>query len=433
MRITMKHVRGLTVLATAVLLFSFSSGPAMAKDSKPDQSSKQAEYPAATRTEPTLDLRSVEDQKNLKNGLDAVAVGDPEKARQVLQPLVDGSKSKYAQALALQGLATLKYKSNDLKGAIALLQRSLEIGVIPNDTYFQLEYELAQFQVADEQYQPALDTVAKWRAEGKKETAASYALEGNALYRLEKYPQAIVAIKKAQSMGGKQESSWNQILMASYAETGQNDQAAALAQQQMASNPDDPNALSNAAAVLMQAHKYPEAIQMMEKARSGGTLNSESAYINLAKLYLITGQETSDPAPNANKASQVLEEGISKGVLKPSADSYVLLAQAAEMSNHSSAAMDAYNKAIPLAKDGDPALRAGRLLLSENKNSQAKVMIQQALDKGVKSKGKAYMLLAEAERGLKNKPAAITAMKKAALEPDTAAKAKAWLKHAGAG
>jgi hypothetical protein len=39
------------------------------------------------------------------------------------------------------------------------------------------------------------------------------------------------------------------------------------------------------------------------------------------------------------------------------------------------------------------------------------------------------MLLAEAERGLKNKAGAIAAMKQAAQDPDTAAKANAWLKQ----
>jgi tetratricopeptide (TPR) repeat protein len=171
----------------------------------------------------------------------------------------------------------------------------------------------------------------------------------------------------------------------------------------------------------------------MEKARAAGALKTEATYINLAKLYLITGQDKSDPAPNANKAIEVLQEGMSNGVVKPSADTYVLLAQAAEFANKPKEAMDAYKKAVPLAKDGDPALRAGRLLLTENKNRQAKEMFNTALAKGVKSEGKAYMLLAEAERGLKNKPAAIAAMKKAAKDPETAAKAKAWLKNAGAG
>ncbi len=200
-----------------------------------------------------------------------------------------------------------------------------------------------------------------------------------------------------------------------------------------ASNPNDPNALNNAVAVLMQAHKYPEAIQMMEKARADGTLTKDTQYVNLAKLYLITGQESSDPAPNAAKANQVLEEGISKGVVKPDAETYVLLGQSAEIANNFDKAIGYYNKAQPLATDGEPALRAGRLLLTENKYSQAKGLIQQAIDKGVKHKGTAYMLLAESERGLKNKPAAITAMKKAAQDPETAAKAKDWLKKAEAG
>lgn len=388
-------------------------------------------YPNATRTEPKLDLTSAKDQKVLNSGLDAVNDGDKAKAEQILQPLVDGSKSKYAQALALQGLASIKYNDGDLKGAIALLQRSLAIGVLPNDTYFQLQYMLAQFQLADEQYQTALDTIVKWRAEGKRETADSYAVEGNAYYRLQKYPEAIAAIKKAQSLSDKPNDTWNQILMASYAESGQSDQAAQLAQQQLSANPGDAGALNNAVVVLMQAQKYPEAIQLMEKARASGALKTEAGYVNLAKLYLITGQSSADAKPNAIKAAQVLEEGMSKGVVASSSDNYMLLGQAAELSDNASKAIADYGKAAAGSKDGEAALRASQLLLTDNKYSQAKTMIQQAIDKGVKHKGTAYMLLAESERGLKNKPAAIAAMKLAAQQPETAEKAKAWLKKAG--
>ena len=429
----MKHARGLTVLASAALLFTVASSPVLASDSHPAKTKQEVQYPNATRVAPKLDLTSEKDQKSLNDGLDAVAAGDKAKAEQILQPLADGgSKSKYAQALALQALASLKYNDSDYKGAIALLQRSLALGVMPNDTYFQLEFMLAQFQLADEQYQPALDTISKWRAEGKKETAESYGVEGSADYRLGKYPEAIAAINKAKSLTDKPQTSWNQILMASYSESGQNDKAAELAQQQLGSNPDDPNALNNAAAVLMQAHKYPEAIQLLEKARASGAFKSEANYVSLAKLYLITGQDSSDPAPNANKAAQVLQDGMAKGVVKSSAGTYVLLGQAAELGNDTGKAIDAYSKAVPMATDGEAALRAGRLLLSENKYSQARELVQQSLEKGVKQKGVAYMLLAEAERGLKNKPAAIAAMKQAAQQPETAEKAKAWLKKAGA-
>jgi Tfp pilus assembly protein PilF len=429
----MKHVRGLTVLASVALLLGVASSPAMARKSDDAKPKKEVLYPNATRAEPKLDLTSEKDQKNLNEGLDAVNAGDKAKAQQMLQPIIDSSKSKYAQALALQGMASLHYNDGDYKGAISSLQRSLALGVMPNDTYFQLMYMLAQFQMADEQYQPALDTIAKWRAEGKKETADSYALEGNAEYRLGKYPEAIASINKAKSLTDKPQPTWDQILMASYAESGQDEKAAELAKSQLSSNPSDPNALNNAVAVLMQAHKYPEAIQMMEKARAEGKLSKDTQYVNLAKLYLVTGQESADPAPNATKAQQVLEEGMSKGVVKPDAETDVLLGQSAEIANNIDKAIGYYNKAQPIATDGEAALRAGRLLLSENKYSQAKGLIQQAIDKGVKHKGTAYMLLAESERGLKNKPAAIAAMKKAAQDPETAAKAKDWLKKTGAG
>jgi hypothetical protein len=426
----MKHAKAFTMLASAVLLLSLASSPVLA-DSSSSKDKKEVQYPNATRVAPKLDLSSDKDQKNVNAGLDAVAAGDKAKATQYLQPIIDGSKSKYAQALALQGMATIKYDDNDYKGAIDLLQRSLANGVMPNDTYFQLQYELAEFQMADEQYQAALDTIAKWRAEGKRETANSYALEGNADYRLKKYPEAIAAIKKAQSMPDKQDPAWNQILMASYSESGQSDQAAQVAQQQLAANPNDPNALENSLSVLMQAQKYPEAIQLMEKARANGTLKSETDYVNLSKLYLIQAQSVDNSVPDATKSGQVLDEGLSKGIVKPSSDNYMLQGESAELAGNNSKALDAYNKAMPTAKDGEAAVNAGRLMLEDNKYSQAKALLQQGIDKGVKSKGTAYTLMARAELGLKNKAAAIADMKLAAQQPDTAEKAQEWLKSNG--
>jgi tetratricopeptide (TPR) repeat protein len=183
----------------------------------------------------------------------------------------------------------------------------------------------------------------------------------------------------------------------------------------------------------MQAEKYPQAIELMEKARANGSFKTEKDYVNLAKLYLITGQNSDNPKPNATKAVSVLEDGMTKGVVPASYDNLKLQGDAAYIAGNDSQAIASYKKAIPNAKDGEAAVRAGQLLLSQQKYTEAKALIKQGIDKGVQRKGTAYMLLAEAERGLKNKAGAIAAMKMAAQDPDTAAKAKAWLKQAGAG
>jgi Flp pilus assembly protein TadD len=422
-------------LATAVAL-SLATGAVAARDTAP-KDKKEALYPNATRTEPKLDLKSEKDQKAINEGLDAANNGDKEKAMQILQPLADGSgtSSKYAQALALQGIANMKYNDGDVKGAIVTLKQALDNGVMPNDTYFQLKYMYTQFLVADEQYAPALQSLQEWRAEGKKETADSYGLEGNIDYRLEKYQDAINAITKAKSMpDAKAQGSWDQILAASYAETGQGDKAADLAAAELAKNPNDPTAMNNAASSLIQSQKYPEAIALMEKGRAAGAFKDEKQYVNLAKVYLIDGQDhTERQEANATKAAAVLDDGIAKGVVKPSAEVYKLQGDAAITGGNESAALAAYQKAAPMAKDGEIMLSVSRLQLQQNKYGEAKKSVTDAISKGVQHKGQAYMVLAEAERGLKNKPGAIEAMKKAAQDPETSAKANAWLKTAGTG
>src|SRR6185312_5122112 len=328
-------------------------------------------YPNATRKEPKLDLTSARDQKAINEGLEAANAGDTAKAEKDLQPIIEKSKSKYAQAMALQGLAGLKYQNGDVKGAIAMLQQALDLGVMPNDTYFQLLYMLAQFQMADQQYQASLDTLTKWREEGKRETADSYALEGNADYRLKKYPEAIAAIQKAKSLGTKSEPSWDQILMASYAESGQTEQAAKLAMQQVADAPNDPTALNNAVAILTDAKQYPQAIELMEKARANGTLKTQTHYVNLAKLYLITGQSSDDPKPSAIKAAQVLDDGMAKGIVDKNTENYTLLGEAAQLADNNAQAVDNYTKAAATASNGDAALRAAQVLITENKYADA--------------------------------------------------------------
>jgi len=426
----MKHVRGFTILACAAFVLGLASSPVLAKH--PDKSKQSTEYPDTTREAPKLDLTSPKDQKQLQEGLEAVNKGDMTTAESTLQGVLDSSKSKYAQATALRGLALIKYRGGDYKGAIALLQKALANGVLPNDDYFGVEYTLAVAQQADGQYQASLDTLKKWRAEGKKETAESYAVESNDLYRLEKYPEAITAVKKAQSLTDKPDPQWNQILMASYAASGQGDQLVQVAQQNLAAHPDDPKAMETAIQALQQAQKYPEAIKLMEGARAKGQLSGEANYVLLASLYYNQALSSDDPKPMANKAVATIQDGLGKGIMKPSAENEVLLGKAEYVAGDMQAARQAFDKALPLATDGEPALQIANLELSNGKYSQAKAMINTAISKGVKQMGNAYLVLAESERGLHNKAAQIAALKKAAQQPESAAHAKELLKKLGA-
>jgi len=425
-------------LATAIAL-SLASGAVVAKD-KPADVKKEVMYPNATRTEPKSDLKDQKDVDALNAGQEAAADNDMAKANEILGPLADGSKtkSKYAQAIALQALATLNFNSGSAEGkkkGLEQLKQALDVGapVVPNDTYYQLKYMYAQLLAGDEQYAPALQALQSWRAEGKRETAESYALEGSIDYRLEKYPEAIAAITKAKSMpDAKPQPQWDQILMASYSETGQGDKAAQMASDELAKNPGDATALNNATSSLIQAQKYPEAIALMEKAHSAGAIKDEKQYVNFAKIYLIDGQNNdSRQKGNAQKAAAILKEGMDKGVVQKTGDNYNLLADSYITADDMNNATAALNEAVKVATNGEPALKLARVNLQENKYAAAEKAATDAISKGVQHKGQAYMVRAEAKRGQKNKQGAIADMKLAAQDPETSAKANAWLKTAG--
>lgn len=425
----MKHTTLFTMLAGAALAFTVAAAPIHATDAPKEKPA--ALYPNATRAEPKLDLTSAKEQKALNEGLDAVNSGDKAKAQQLLQPIVDNSKSKYAQAIALQGLANVAYNAGDIKGAIPLLQKAIDNGVMPNDTYFQLMYELAQMYAADQQYQPSLDTLAKWRSEGKRETADSYGLAGMDYYRLEKYPEAIAAIQKAKSLTDKPQDSWNQILMASYAESGQGAAAAKMAQAEYEKNPTDSSMLHNASAVLLQQQDYADAIKVLEQGRTNGALKDEGDWINLVKAYLLQAQNGGDTKTGSAKALAVFDDGVAKGAIKPSAANYKLAGDAAMIGEDDAKAIGYYLKGSPLATDGEVDVSLGAAYFQEEKFSDARKYLTQGIAKGVKHKGRAYMMLAESNRQLKDKPAAVAAMKQAAKDPETAAKAEDWLRKAG--
>ena len=99
----MKKGKGLQTLlfvGVTLLLATTDASAASKKDEK-------SHYPDATRSEPKSDLSNAADQKSLQQGLDALNSGDDAKAQELLQKVLDSSKSKYAQGIAEVGCVSV--------------------------------------------------------------------------------------------------------------------------------------------------------------------------------------------------------------------------------------------------------------------------------------------------------------------------------------
>ncbi|MGH8117022.1 MAG: tetratricopeptide repeat protein, partial [Rhodanobacteraceae bacterium] len=218
------------------------------KSQKSQQTEQKTNYPNAKRKQPEIKPLDKKEADALNAGLAAVNSDDSASALKDLQPIADSSSNAYAKALATSGLAQVKYRAGDTKGAIALEKQAVDSNALDNDSYFQGLQALAQMYIADEDYSDALAALDTWNKESGAQSADVYALQGNAYYRLQKYPQAVAAIQKAKSLTDEPQPSWDQIEMASYFAMDKYDDAAKLAEAALAKDPNNSTLLQNVVA-----------------------------------------------------------------------------------------------------------------------------------------------------------------------------------------
>ena len=210
-------------------------------------------------------------------------------------------------------------------------------------------------------------------------------IKGNDLYRLKRFPEAIAALKVAIDGTPQPKPEWLNLLMASYFDAGQPQEATKIAESLIAANPNDKTLQLNLAASYIQAGQEDKATALLEKLRASGGLSQPEDYRNLYAMYLNHDKNKEGIA--------VIQEGLQKGVLKEDFDTMNSLAQAYWFSDQPAQAIAAYRKAAPLAPNGETYLNLARALLNNGQLAEARQAAQQALDKGVRNPADAKKIL----------------------------------------
>lgn len=387
-------------LCAAVLVFSASALQAAKKDKQ------EAKYPNATRTDPKPSMSSRE-QRDLSKATDLVNDGKDDEALPLIEKALENKKiGPYAEAFAQQLLARVYWDQEKEDQAIAATKRAIELDSLPNSTHYDLIYQLAQFQVQTEKYDDALATLARFKKETGSEDAEQLALLGNIYYRLDKFQEAIDTMKKAIAASTEPKESWNQILMASLFELDQYDEAAKVVKEQLAKNPKDIKLLKQLATIYVNNEQYPQAIEVLSKAKSDGLIASSEDYLQLAKLYA--------NADKPKEAAATLREGMDKGIVSTNFEANKLLGDVCSQAEDDACAIEAYGKASAQATDGNIDYQLGYMLFYSERNAEAKQALERAIQRGgLRQEGEAYVLLGDIESYAGNDAAALAAWRKA--------------------
>ncbi len=331
----------------------------MAELAKGKDKGKQAEevaqlYPNATRTSPDAkanpkvikQLQAMQEAYEKDDFAGVLA-----KADEIAANSAAGAYDKsYAFSMAGNAAANL----DDQAKAGEYFAKAVEANGLDNNSHYSTMFNLAVIQYGNEQYAESLATMDRFLAETKSQDAKHLGLRAGLLGNLERHAEA-----------------------------------AAIYKDLVAKNPDDKRVLMNAVAALQNSEKFSEANQLLQDAYGKGLLTESR---ELRALYV--GYMNDDRWADAQK---VMEDGLAKGILQPGPDlarDYQVLAQNAYVEDKIPLAISLYEKAAPMAADGEAYLNLAKVLDFDGKKAAAKAAAQKALDKGVKKPEEAKALLA---------------------------------------
>ena len=374
--------------ATAVSVAAESTRERAERSSKSKGSQKQeALYPEATREEPKA-KGAPKLQSKLQKLVDVYNKDDFAATRtQADEMLANPAATVYDKAVAAQLASQAAYNLDDTPATIAYLKQAIQLNALENNNHYQLMYMLAGIELQEEKFTEGMATLDRYLAETKSKKPEDLILKGQALYQQEKYAEAIPVLKQAIESSPEPKDNWQQLLMASYAASGQTGEAVAAAEKLAAKSPGDKKAQMNLASVYLQADKFDQAAAILEKLRAAGQITDEKEYRQLYTTYAnMDGKE--------KEVIAVINDGLQKGVLKPDQQTYLALAQSYYYSDQVGPAIEAWQKAAPLSKDGETYLNLAKVLWQEDRSPEAKQAAKQALEKGVKQPADAKKIIA---------------------------------------
>ncbi len=350
---------------------------------------KAALYPNATRAEKPANASSDTMAKNVNKLHALVDAKQNDEAIALATTMVGDPKANhFEKAAAYQAIGYANFGKHDYAKAAEALQAAVTEDALPNDDHFQTMFNLAQAQIASSQIDAGLATLGRLVSETKQDKPEYNGIRGRAYYMKKDYGNAAASLQKSlDGAGAKPDPNEQQMLFAAYYELKQADKAVALGEGILKNHPDDKASMMNLAAAYQQAGQSEKTRALLDDARKRGMLSTANDYRNLIQLYShVKGGEAETVA--------IINEGLQKGALQPTADVYSVLAQDYYAMNKPAETIEAYKKADAASSDGEAALNLAKVYNNEGRRAEARAAAQHALSKGVADRQAAQRIIA---------------------------------------
>ncbi len=261
--------------------------------------------------------------------------------------------------------------------AIRAYENVLEQPELPEALMLSTLKTMAQLQFTQEDYEGALATVRRLMASVSEPSADIFMLEGQALFQLARYDEALVPIKTGIEMYRQQgqvpKENWLLLLRVIYFEKKDYESMIGVVRELIAYYPKDTYVLT-LAGIYSELGDTKKQLALTEVLYEKGYLNTSSHITNLANLYLLHGLPY--------KAASLLEKEMNENIVDANERNLRLMSQAWYQSREDEKSIPPLKRAAELSKEGDLYIRLAQANINLENWGAAAAAVQEGLRLG---------------------------------------------------
>jgi tetratricopeptide (TPR) repeat protein len=417
-RIRTTLVAGLCGLACVLMLAA--AAPVAAQQARAAQADPHR--PTKTRTVPQA-LLTERTHRDLERIYAQISDEKYAEALPALNNLLNRSGlTDYEKAVIIQARGYVYSLTDRFDQALRDFEEVVRMNVLPNTAHFPLLLQIANLYMAQERFELTLRWVDEWFAYADTPTADAYMLRATALAQLNRFREALVPIDRALALRPDAPDQWYQLKLAAHFELKEYPQAARVLEYLIQRDPGRRSYWNQLVSVYLAMDDQRNALAVAALAHRKGIFERETEWVQLYQLYSF------NEVPY--KAAQILEEGLTKGVVEATQRRWEDLGNAWYSAQEMDRALAAYTRAGALSADGKIDLQRGYILVDQEKWAEAEAALSEAVRKGgLDQPCNAHLLLgmAQYEQG---KRAPAQASFNRAMQGDRCRRAaEQWLRH----
>ena len=354
-----------------------------------------------------------------------IAKKHQEDASSILKKLTEqADNSPYESGLVWNMLGYLHYQNNNLKESEKAYEKALTFD-IPDTLAQDTRKVLGQVYMSDGNYQRAVELFNQWlsRADSKTEDVHVWAAQCD--YQLGRFKDAVNHLNRAislyQNAGKRPKENWLALLQASLAQVNEVKDRIGTLKLLLTWYPKAEYWLALASA-YGQLDKMDDYLAVLALAERKDLLQTETQYLSLAGVYY------SKAVPY--KAAQVLEEGMHKKIIEPTAKNLRFLATCYSQAQEFKKALTPLRKAAAEDQEGETSALLGNAYFQLARWQEAADAFQQAINKGhLRQLNTVWLLLGQSYINLHQFDRALYAFRQASLDEKHAKQAEQWIRY----